>query len=79
MDEATIKKTTRELKINMKALGIPSGSAEIFTEKIINGVQKSLKSKSIITEQDLNRLIAVEAKKYNADLAYVYKNRDKIV
>ena len=79
MDEATIKKTTRELKINMKALGIPSGSAEIFTEKIINSVQKSLKSKNIITEQDLNRLIAVEAKKYNADLAYVYKIHDKII
>ncbi|MBR2658767.1 hypothetical protein IKG28_02750 [Candidatus Saccharibacteria bacterium] len=79
MDTATEKTLIKDLKINMKALGIPAGSAEIFTEKIISGVKKSIKSKNIITEQDLNRFVIAEAKKYNTDLAYVYKIHDKII
>ena len=79
IDEETTKALTKELKVNMKGLGIPIGAAEIFTSKIISEVKKQIKGKKIITEQDLNRYIATAAKKYNADLAYVYKNRDKII
>ena len=39
----------------------------------------SSKSKKIITEQDLNRAIVKELKKYHKDFAYVYENRDKII
>ena len=41
--------------------------------------KKALKNRSIITEKDLNRVILKELKKYHADLAYVYENRDKII
>ena len=79
MDKNLEKSITRELKINMKGLGIPEGAANTFADKIIIDVKKSLKGKTIITENDLMRTIAREAKKYNSDLAYVYKNHDKII
>lgn len=75
-DEKKIKKI---LKIDAKAIDIPSGSADIFIEKTLESVRKQLKNKTIITNKDLERIIAKELKKYNADLAYIYKNRDKII
>ena len=74
-DEKLIAKT---IKTDAKALGLPSGSTDVFIKKTLESVKKSLKNKTIITEGDLNRLIVRELKKYHADLAYVYKNRDKI-
>ena len=73
------KKLIKELKIDARALGIPSGAAEIFINETLKSVKKSLKSKNIITEHDLKRLVTKELKKYHADLAYVYENRDKII
>ena len=75
-DEKIIRKN---LKIDARAIGIPSGAAEIFIEKTLESVKKQLKNKTIITNKDLERIIAKELKKYNADLAYIYKNRDKII
>ena len=75
-DQASVKRT---LKIHAKALGIPAGSADLFIDRTIKDVTKSLKSKKIITDQDLDRAIIKELKKYHADFAYVYKNHDKII
>ena len=79
MKDLNEKVLIKELEIDAKAVGIPSGAAEIFIEKSISAAKKSLKSKKIITEKDLERAIAKELKKYNTDLAYVYENRDKII
>ena len=73
------KKLIKTLKIDARAVGIPSGAAESFIEKTLSTVKKELKDKTIITNRDLERIVARELKKYNADLAYVYKNRDKII
>ena len=73
------KEVIRDLKINARAVGIPAGAAEVFIEKTLKAIEKDLKSKQIITETDLDRLIAREMQKYNRDLAYVYKIRDKII
>ena len=75
-DEKAIRK---ELKIDAKGIGIPSGAAEIFIDKTLSATKQRLKSKKIITSQDLERIITTELKKYNADFAYVYENRDKII
>ena len=69
----------KDLKIDAKAVGIPSGAAELFIKKTLEEVKKQLKNKTIITDKDLERIITKELKKYNADLAYIYKNRDKII
>ncbi|MBR3230665.1 hypothetical protein IKF73_01370 [Candidatus Saccharibacteria bacterium] len=79
MSTFNAKSLIKELKIDARALNIPIGAAEIFIDKTINSVQKSLKTKTIITEDDLKRLVVKELKKYHADLAYVYENRDKII
>ena len=75
-DENEIKK---DLKIDAHAVGIPEGAAEVFIERTMKDAKKALKNRSIITEKDLNRVILKELKKYHADLAYVYENRDKII
>ena len=75
-DEAKIRK---ELKIDAKGLGIPSGAAESFIDRTIKATKKAIKNKSAITENDLTRIISKELEKYNPDFAYVYKNRGKII
>lgn len=74
-----IKSVIRDLKIDAKAIGIPAGAAKTFIEKAVNDATKSLSSKTIVTDKDLVRAVHKELKKYNADLAYVYKNRDTII
>ena len=69
---------SKEMKLEAKALGIPVGAAEVFIEKTVDSVGKKLSNKKIITNKDLERAVYTELKKYNADLAYVCKNRDKI-
>lgn len=68
-----------ELKNHAKALGIPTGSAEIFIKKSLNAVQKSLNNHHAITDADYRRLISKELSKYHPDLAYVYRIYDKII
>lgn len=74
--EKTIRK---ELKIDAVALGIPSGAVEVFIEKAMIGIKKNIGQKKTITENDLVNLLYQELKKYNADLAYVQKNRGRII
>lgn len=73
------QKIEADLKIDAKALAIPSGSANIFIQKTLDAVEKSLRPKNIITERDLKNAIARELKKYHKDFAHIYQNRDKII
>ena len=79
MEHFDAKKIEKELRIDAKAVSIPSGAAEVFIKKTLESVKKQLKNKTIITNKDLERIITTELKKYNADLAYIYQNRDKII
>ena len=79
MENINIASITDELKIDAHGLGIPDGAAEQFINRTIKSLRKSLSQKSLITEKDLNRLIVKELKKYNADFAYIYQNRDTII
>ena len=79
MHEFNPVKIAKELKIDAKAIGIPSGAAEVFINKALATTEKELSLKTIITEEDLKRILAKELKKYHKDLAYVYENRDTII
>ena len=79
IDDKTQKQLKTTLKRHARALDIPDGAAETFIDLSIKAAAKSLKKKSIITENDLIRAVTKELKKYNSDLAYVYKNYDKII
>lgn len=79
MDEKTEKALRKTLKLHARGLGIPDGSAEIFINETLKTVEKTLKGKSIITANDLDRVIVKALRKYNKDFAYVYENRDTII
>ncbi len=74
-----LDKIKKDLKVHAKALGIPSGAAEVFIDETLKSVAENLKSKKLITDADLTRVISRELKKYHKDFAYVYQNRDKII
>lgn len=79
MDKTTENQITKLLKFHARGLGIPSGAADDFIKASIKATNKSLKDKKVITDQDLERKLVRELKKYNRDLAYVYENYDIII
>ena len=68
-----------ELRRESKSLGIPAGSAEIIIQKVIENICPWLEERSIVTKSDLERVVSLELDKYNSDLAYIYRNRGKII
>lgn len=68
-----------ELLHSAKAIGLSVGAAELVAEKVTKKVAERIAKRAAITVDDLNRFVAEEAEKYNKDLAYVYKNRGKII
>lgn len=69
----------RSIRTDAIGLGIPAGAAEVFADKAVHAAEASLRSKKVITKSDLSRALAKELRKYHADLAYVYQNRDTII
>lgn len=68
-----------EILREAKVLAIPSGAAEAMAEKTAASVEKWVTKRATVTLDDIWRRVAAEAEKYNQDLAYVYKNRGKII
>lgn len=79
MTDSDEKAIRRELKIDARAIGIPSGAATIFIDRTISDAKKYLATKNTITKKTVKHAIYRELKKYNTDLAYVYQNRDTII
>lgn len=69
----------QELLHSARAVGISVAAAELIVAKIVKKVAERMAKRTVVTVDDLNRFIADEAEKYNKDLAYVYKNRGKII
>lgn len=69
----------KELLREARALKIPVGAAEAMVTEIAEKVAKWVRQRSAVTVDDIRQRIAREAEKYNADLAYVYKNHGKII
>ena len=68
----------RELKIHARAIGLPSGATETFVSLTIRNVSKRL-SQGDYPPATVRNVVAIELKKYSPDLAYAYKNHDKII
>lgn len=68
-----------ELVRSAKAVGLSVAVAEVLSLRIAKKVAGRIKNRMSITNDDLNRFVAEEADKYSADLAYVYRNRGKII
>jgi 2-phosphoglycerate kinase len=62
-----------------KSLKIPSGWAQQIADRVAEKTDKWIADKAIVTEDDLRKVIIKELDKLNADLAYAYRNHDKII
>ena len=69
----------RDILREAKVLRIAPGSAEAIADIVVEKVAKWAEQRAEITEDDLNRIVASKVAPYNEGLAYVYKNRGKII
>ena len=73
------KSIIKDIRTEAKVIKISAGSAEKYAEKVADSVEKWAERREGVTQDDLNRIIAKELAKYNKDLAFIYKNRGKII
>ncbi|MBR1875300.1 hypothetical protein IJ798_02920 [Candidatus Saccharibacteria bacterium] len=73
------KKLHDEIIREAKVLNIHSGTSELIADKVVEKIMKWREGRSMITAEDLNEKLATELEKYNKDLAYLFKSKDKII
>lgn len=74
-DERIYQEIMREAKV----LNMQAGAAEIIAKKVTEAIIKWSKNRAAVTEVDLNQQLAKETKKFNADLAYLFESKNKII
>lgn len=62
-----------------RVLGINDNTTKLIAQKVVPKVLKWAEKRVTVTRDDLERKLAKELESYDADLAYVYKNRGKII
>ena len=62
-----------------RALGIAEKWAETIANKTVDHVNKWIKNRGAVTESDIRRVAYKKLQELNPDIAYIYKNRDKIL
>ena len=62
-----------------KILRLPEGWAETLAEKTAQKIDKWIEDKDMVTEDDLRRDICKELQILSPDIAFAYKNHDKII
>ena len=62
-----------------KSLHIAEKWAETIAARTVKHVDAWIKGRSTVTEADINRIAHAKLKELNADLAYIYKNRGRIL
>jgi hypothetical protein len=73
------KKIREEILREARVLGMHPGTAKIIADNVVDKVLDWCKQRSMITEEDLNNRLSIEIKKYNADLAYLFESKGKII
>ncbi|MBR3204345.1 hypothetical protein IKF81_01530 [Candidatus Saccharibacteria bacterium] len=68
-----------ELKQDSKSLGLPEHSTSAIIKRVLESVLIWLENRDIITKSDLERVVSCELDKYSSDLAFLYRNRNKII
>lgn len=62
-----------------RALGRPDGSAKQIANKATKEVENWLDGRKKLTQKDLDLATAQKIAKYDADLSYIFENRDIII
>ncbi|MCL1839759.1 hypothetical protein FWF89_02025 [Candidatus Saccharibacteria bacterium] len=69
----------QQILTDAKSLKIAEHWAETMADKTVKYVDDWIKDRGTVTEADINRVVHNQLKELNADLAYIYKNRGKIL
>ena len=69
----------KDLLREARAVGMPEGQAKGVADKVVPKLMRWITKREQVTEDDVNRMMAEMVEPYSWDLAYVYKNRDKII
>jgi 2-phosphoglycerate kinase len=62
-----------------KSVRVPEGWAEQIAERVVKRTDDWIKDKDMVTEGDLRKIIGKELDKIAPDIAFAYKNHDKII
>ena len=62
-----------------KALRLPEGWGEQIAERIATATDKWIEDKDIVTEDDLKNFVCGELEEVSPDIAFAYRNHDKII
>ncbi len=68
-----------QLTLDSRSLGLPENTVPPIIERVLHSVMCWLEHREIITRSDLERVVSAELEKYSPDLAFVYRNHDKII
>ncbi len=77
--EFSVKELKSDILREAKILKIPDDVAKMAATRTAEQIQKWIDKRTAVTIEDLNRQVAKELKKYNADLSYVYQIRGTII
>lgn len=69
----------KQILADAKSLKIAEKWAETIANKTAKHTETWLKNRGTVTEADINRIAHKKLKELNADLAYIFKNRGKIL
>ena len=72
-------KLKAEILALAKSLRLADKWAETIATKTVTHVDKWLEKHTIVTDEDVHRVAYKKLKELSADVAYIYKNRDKII
>lgn len=73
------KQLKTEILLEAKKLHLAESTAEMIVNKVVANVTRWAEKRAAVTLDDVNRRVALEMAKYDADLSYVYQNRGKII
>jgi len=69
----------QQILTDAKSLKIAEKWAETIADQTVKHVDQWIKDRGTITADDLNRVAHKKLKELHPDLAYIYKNRGKIL
>ena len=72
-------KLKKELLQEARVLGLHRGAVELMVDRVTDEVDAWVSARAVVTSADLDRIVSTKIRKYNKDLAYWYRNRDKVI
>lgn len=69
----------KNILANAKSLHLPEAWAKQIADRVVKNIDKWIADKELITEDDLRKQIVKELKVLEPNLAFAYRNHDKII